>query len=153
LTIVNIFFFFSFSVLSYWILFIWPNFHFLFQLGLSIFFIYTPCILLSNIQVNKNFMCFLFSVFLSFTLNHCLFSFAIRVYQNLPFIIVITCAPLKHHIKQGIFIFIDYVISNEEFWCASDLYFPLCYSWLSFLFSFKILIGFQNLLGNVYWKL
>ena len=43
--VVNIF---SFSILSYWVLFVLSNFLFLFQLRLSLFLIYTPYILLSN---------------------------------------------------------------------------------------------------------
>ena len=65
---------FGFSVLSYWALFVWPKFPFLFQLGLNIFLIHTPCILLSNIQVNKNLFCIFFSLFFSLLcLSHCLF--------------------------------------------------------------------------------
>jgi len=83
---------FSFSVLSYWTLFVWANFPFLFQLGLSLFLIYTPCILLSNIQVNKDFFCIFFSLFFSLLcLSHCLFFIAIRVHQNFPFSIAFSC--------------------------------------------------------------
>jgi len=102
---------FSFSVLSYWTLFVWPNFPFLFQLGLSPFLIYTLCILLSNTQVNKNFLCIFFFLFFSLLhLSHCLFSFAIRVHHNLSFSIVIMCFSLKYHIRPEIFISIYYII-------------------------------------------
>ena len=61
---------FSFSVLSYWALFVWPNFPFLFQLGLSLFFLYIHHVFYSLIhKKNKNFFCIFFSVFLSFMLK------------------------------------------------------------------------------------
>ena len=78
---------FSFSVLSYWGLFVWPNFPFLFQLGLRFFLIYTPCILLSNIQVNKNFFCiFFYLLFPLLCISHCLFSICNQGSSEPPFL-------------------------------------------------------------------
>ena len=74
-------------------------FTFLFQLSFNLFLIYTPCILLSNIQVNKSFFYIYFSLQLGF-IKTSLSSF--------------TYVTLKHHIRQGIFIFIYCNIWNKQ---------------------------------------
>jgi len=71
-------------------LFVWPNFPFLFHLGLNLFLIYTPCILLSNIQVNKSFFYIYFSLQLGF----------IQTSLSLLRLRAITYATLKHHIRH-----------------------------------------------------
>ena len=77
----------------------------LFQLGLNLFLIYTPCILLSNIQVNKSFFYIYFSLQLGF-IKTSFSSLRLRA---------ITYATLKHYIRQGIFIFIYYNMVLESF--------------------------------------
>jgi len=74
-------------------------------LGLNLFLIYTPCILLSNIQVNKSFFYIYFSLQLEF-IKTSLSSLRLRA---------ITYATLKHHIRQGIFIFIYCNMVSEPF--------------------------------------
>ena len=142
---------FSFSVLNYWVLFVWRNFPFLFQLGLSLFLIYTPCILLFNTQVNKNFFCIFFSLLFSvLCLSHYLFFICNKGSSEPLFLycdfVWLCTLHLMHHIRQGIFIFINCNMVLELFEWRALLRFSLI-----FISPFVVLGYLLWSLQNIDW--